>query len=345
MKKKKTKSMLILVLLLLGITIGYAVLSTNLNISGTGTINKPTWDVHWSNINVTSGSVTPVTAATISNDGLTVTYAITLSTPGDYYEFTVDAVNNGSIDAMIESMSNKIYESNGTTERTKPEYLVYKITYNDGTYISNYQKLSANTTEKYKVRVEFDRDVDVGELPSSNETLVFKLRINYIQADSTAIPVRGPYVFTNHISSLTIGNTIPTGATTYQTYEDAIENTYNQNGVCIKHRVNNNTVVDSFMGFYDGISVYFLRGGGATYNSQTNTYNNDSPYYNSNKNFLLNLLGDSNCNTNASCGENCTYTTCNNGTVLYPNGKIAAGWYDYECVIEADGSSYCISYI
>ncbi len=86
MKKKKTKSMLILVLLLLGITIGYAVLSTNLNISGTGTINKPTWDVHWSNINVTSGSVTPVTAATISNDGLTVTYAITLNTSVDSYQ-------------------------------------------------------------------------------------------------------------------------------------------------------------------------------------------------------------------------------------------------------------------
>ena len=67
MNKKKTKSMLIVALLLLAITIGYAVISSNLSINGTSIINKPTWDIHFENIQVKSGSITPSTAAHIVN--------------------------------------------------------------------------------------------------------------------------------------------------------------------------------------------------------------------------------------------------------------------------------------
>lgn len=103
---------LVLFVLLFGISVGYAVLTSNLNIVGSSVINNPTWNVHWSNLNVSSGSIIGsdvATAAHILTGNTEVEYVITLRIPGEYYEFTVDAVNDGSIDAMIGSFSNKVY--------------------------------------------------------------------------------------------------------------------------------------------------------------------------------------------------------------------------------------------
>ena len=134
-KYKKKNIKIVLLLLILCITIGYAALTSNLNIVGTSGIKNATWNVHWSNLAVTTGSVTGTkvtTPAYIKTGNTKVEYSITSSTPGDYYEFTVDAVNEGSIDAMISTISNKTYASNGTTERTLPTYLNYTVTYSDG---------------------------------------------------------------------------------------------------------------------------------------------------------------------------------------------------------------------
>ena len=186
---KKKKVTIILFLLLLGISLGYSLLSSNLNISGTTGLSNNTWNIYWSNLSVTNGSVTGTqvtTPAAIKTGNTEVEYSITLSTPGDFYEFTVDAVNEGSIDAMIESFSNKTYESNGTTEKTLPSYLNYSVTYSDGIALAPKQKLAANTTEKIKVRVEFKRDIEANQLPTEADTIVFKFNVTYAQADNTA---------------------------------------------------------------------------------------------------------------------------------------------------------------
>ena len=186
---KKKNSIILLVLLLLGISLGYSLLSSNLNISGTTGLSNNTWNIHWSNLSVTTGIVTGTqvtTPAAIKTGDTEVEYSITLSTPGDFYEFTVDAVNEGSIDAMIESFSNKTYESNGTTEKTLPTYLNYTVTYSDGIALAPKQKLAANTTEKIKVRVEFKKDIEANQLPTTADAIVFKFNVTYIQADNTA---------------------------------------------------------------------------------------------------------------------------------------------------------------
>ena len=56
MKKKSGKKVVLslLALLLLTITVGYAALSTTLNINGTSKINNATWDVHFKNLTVTN---------------------------------------------------------------------------------------------------------------------------------------------------------------------------------------------------------------------------------------------------------------------------------------------------
>lgn len=107
MSQKKELIILGVIVLFLLFGIGYAYLSCNLTINGTSSINNATWDIHFENISVTSGSVSANTPV-IDTNKTTVTYDVTLTNPGDFYEFTVDVVNEGSIDGMIDSISSKL---------------------------------------------------------------------------------------------------------------------------------------------------------------------------------------------------------------------------------------------
>ena len=104
----KRKFRIILVLLLLGVTLGYAVLGANLTINGNSKLSSSTWNIHFNNVVPKSGSVPIGTgdhgAVITQGDNTEVTYAVTLSKPGDFYEFNVDAVNTGTVDGMIDTM-------------------------------------------------------------------------------------------------------------------------------------------------------------------------------------------------------------------------------------------------
>ena len=112
MRIDKDNIKIILILLVVCLGIGYSYLNTELNINGTANINSANWNVYWNNVQVTEGSVSAPTP-TIDSTKTTVSYSIILNTPGDYYEFTVDAVNGGTIDAMIDTITRlfKIYSN------------------------------------------------------------------------------------------------------------------------------------------------------------------------------------------------------------------------------------------
>ena len=186
-RKKNLYVGLLCFILLLGI--GFAALAANLKIDGTVNVSRTSWDVHFENVSITEGSVTANPAPTSDNTTTTeMAYTINFTKPGDFYEFTVDMVNDGTIDAMVDVVSNKTYSSNGTTEITLPTYLKNTVTYEDGTPILRNQKLDHNTTEKIKVRVEFRQDIQASDLPSSGDTtVVFKFIGDYKQADENAV--------------------------------------------------------------------------------------------------------------------------------------------------------------
>ncbi len=247
--KKRLLTWLTFILLLLGISIGYALISSNLNIGGTSSINNPTWDVHWENVQVTSGSVS-ANRPTIDSNRTTVSYSITLNTPGDYYEFTVDAVNAGTIDAMITSIDSKM---NGTTITNLPAYLEYSVTYSDGTDLQVNQELKHGTTEKYKVRVGYKKDINPSDLPSTDQTLDFDFSIEYEQADDDSEAVdheRMVYTinaggYDNYIKS---GQPIQNGIIQYNSGADAMAANSNR-VVYLKHLINNNKVKESYVEF------------------------------------------------------------------------------------------------
>ena len=209
--KKKNKKMLLL-LLLLAISVGFAALATTLKINGSTNITKQTWDIYWDNAsivpttNLENADITKA-AQTKTGDVTTLEWTVNLNLPGDYYEFTVDAVNNGSIDAMITEIDSKIGNSSIiSTEEGQlvvadpspvPSYINYDVTYADGTEIGLNHLLAKKTNntptrEKYKVRVEYDRDAvensDIAAIPSGGLNLTFTFSVKYGQADNTAVP-------------------------------------------------------------------------------------------------------------------------------------------------------------
>ena len=188
MKNNKKKNIVfVLLLLIVGLSVGYSLLSINLQINGSSKIKGSSWDIHFENVVVNTDSVELSTGdvpATIQSSTTEVSYTVTLNKPGDFYEFTVDAVNAGSVDGMIDSVTSKL---NDAVITTLPAYLDYSVSYSDGVAISPNQLLKAGESETYKVRVEFKKDIENNELPTTAQTLTFHFEVVYVQADNTAV--------------------------------------------------------------------------------------------------------------------------------------------------------------
>ncbi len=298
---------ILLIILILGLGIGYAYINSDININGTAQVNSANWDVHWANIQVTTGSVS-ASSPTISN-GTTVNYSVVLNTPGDYYEFTVDAVNGGTIDAMIDTISSKL---NGATITTLPDYLKYKVTYNDGVPLSENHQLLHNTTETYKVKIEYRTDIEVNQLPATDQTLNLQFTVTYRQATDDSTLVRS-YLYEANKHDVHVGDDMSTIVPYYTTYQDVVNNT--GHNIFVRHLISNNKVVRNEVGFIYNNNAYYLIGDGenCSYNAVTDSYDctTASQYYEQNKQTLQNVFGSSNC----SEGE------------MYDNGPIGYSCY------------------
>lgn len=176
---RRNRNKIIVVLLILLISIGFAFLSSNLSIIGNTLVSKQTWDIHFENPTKVGGNV-DATSLELTNS-TTVDFSVDLFKPKDSYEFSVDVVNNGSIDAMISSIT--------ATELTasQKKLFEYVITYDDGAALKEKQLLTHNSSDKYKVTVRYKDDISSTDLTLNNQTINISITVNYVQADSTAI--------------------------------------------------------------------------------------------------------------------------------------------------------------
>ena len=184
MRSSNKKVYIVLIIVaLIGITIGYAVINTTLNINGKSNISKNTWDVYFDNVIVNAGSVEAVEIPTVSSK-TTVDFEVGLNLPGDYYEFTVDVVNDGTIDAMIESI-----EKFPELSEEQAKYLNYTVTYENGEAITTKQLVKKEEFVRLKVRVELRKDIDPSDLPEVGDVLYLRFTVNYQQADNNGVSV------------------------------------------------------------------------------------------------------------------------------------------------------------
>ena len=176
-KVKRYLSVLVLILLLLGVTVGYSALTQGLNITGISTIKNATWNIHFENVEVTPGSVTDATAPTATGTAtVAMSYAANLENPGDYYEFTFDVKNSGSVDAKLSAVPTLT----GVSE-AQAVYTNYTITHANGDAVEANEVIAAGDKDSFKVRVEFKKNINAEQLPKSTQTLNLNVEMEYIQ--------------------------------------------------------------------------------------------------------------------------------------------------------------------
>ena len=174
---RKKRNIIILVILVLVISIGFALLSSTHFINGVSTIKNSSWDVHFSNLVVSPGSVIPISSAEIENDKLNISYSVTLDQPGDYYEFTVDVVNEGTIDAKLSSLP----EITGVSAE-QDVYTNYSFRHTDNTPIKVGEVIETGASTNFKVRVEYDDSITTdGQLPKTDQQLDLQVKMVYEQ--------------------------------------------------------------------------------------------------------------------------------------------------------------------
>jgi len=341
----KNRKIVFIILLIMIISIGFSVISATLSITGNSTIARNTWDVHFENVQVKSGSVTSPTPV-ISNNDTQVTYNVTLNMPGDYYEFTVDAVNEGTIDAMIQTFSNT-----GLTE-AQEKYLSYSIKYADGIDVANKHLLAHGSTETYKVRVEYRTDLEATDLPGSDQTISLTFSVTYEQADSSAVEVMVSYVVSSN--TMYIGQAIPNGVNVRLTPAEAMADWADIIGTpgetrpfYLKYILSNDLITASYLEFEvtpematanPGMTVgtYSLRGGIDESSETTKTV------YETNKAMLLRAFGSNYCDENNTSEFVCSVS--NLKSIVAYGGYVNVVVRGCYCYVDFDGGveySHC----
>ena len=189
-RKSKKNYILLIIFILFGVSAGYAVINRTLNITGNTEITKNTWDIYFDNVKVKAGSVTSNLPVIDTTTKATVNFNTVLNLPGEYYEFSIDVVNSGTIDAMIESI---IKTPELTTEQEK--YLNYIIEYQNREQITSKQLVEKDSFVRIRVRVEYRKDITEFELPITSQSLNLGFSLNYVQADSIGTSVKDNGVF------------------------------------------------------------------------------------------------------------------------------------------------------
>ena len=181
-RKILTLGLCLILVCVFTLTIAYAALSAVLTISGNARVSAADWDIYLSNPKVTNGSATTIVPSIKTSS--TVEFSTTLNMPGDFYEFVVDVVNAGDIDAMIE---NVVKTPELTADQAK--FLKYEITYQNGESITTKQLLAKETSMPIKVRIEYRKDLVASDLPTGQVVLDLALSLEYTQSDGTASAV------------------------------------------------------------------------------------------------------------------------------------------------------------
>ena len=200
--------------LLFTIGLVYALLQANLQINGTAKIQSATWDIHFANIQVDSGSVpigtgdSPATIDTENNCYLS--FSTTFELPGDYYRFTFDAVNEGGINARIDSVSAVL--SSGGSPVSVPDYLEFYVTTLDGRAVNSGQVIRPGASETYVVYAGFRGEAEM--LPSTDTTYSYSISFNFTQTEKNDM---GENVSEYHQLRFTESSNIDTRSGLYST--------------------------------------------------------------------------------------------------------------------------------
>ena len=215
-KIKSQNIILTLILFLFSLTIGYALLNQNISLNGTTSIPSNSWNIHFvpTTYQEITGSVTGNVSYADNNTKLT--FNNTLSIPGDFYEFTIDVINDGGIDGMLDvTPTLSIVDNKGTDttsddiEYTNTNIITSSVTYFDGLPLSQYEELKVGESIKIKVRVEFRKDINNSNLQNLPLHLTYIFNPTYVQADNNSKRADVAINTSTDCNNNTLSSTVP----------------------------------------------------------------------------------------------------------------------------------------
>ncbi len=179
-KTRKQDLILFFIGLFLFLGIGYAFLTTDLSINGTATMVSNSWNIYFDNLVVQNGSVpigTGDTAASITGP-TTISFAVTLTQPGDYYEFLVDIVNDGTLPGVISSID--------VTPATalNSNIFGYSYTYTNGKVVKVGDIVDPSDSKTTKFRVFYNDDIEEDDLSATDVNQLLTVSITFEQSDT-----------------------------------------------------------------------------------------------------------------------------------------------------------------
>lgn len=185
MNRRKGMQMVVVLVLGLAVTlmsVAYAVQAyvANLEINGVAKVNKAVWNVKFDS-ETYAESTGSVEATTTTIEATSVAYEVTLEKPGDFYEFTIDIVNAGTLNAFLKSV--KV----SALDEAQAKYVQYTVTHNGTVYTADQSDLEVDLAagegvHPVKVRVEYVQPDNAADLPTEEQTtLNLSATFNYEQ--------------------------------------------------------------------------------------------------------------------------------------------------------------------
>ena len=296
---RKRTILFIIILLVMSMGIGYAFLTTTLNIDGTSDIYSASWDVHFENaeeftgdgfdggyfINQSIPNDQILIPATIESNGLSIDFHVRLKEPGERYTFTVDAVNAGTINAEVESINYYLNGTNINDITDPPVFLQFGLGYFDNSNpVSVGDYLKAGSSRKMLFALNYGPIASAEELPSTSQSIDIEIVVTYKQSGQTNYI----YSFSDY-KNYALYSWLPAGMALYDDYLSAI----NASGykAFIRYELYNNALIDVSLGF--------------VYNNQDYYLTSDQSL-SEKKMFLQDLFGNSNCEEVPSYYFRCT---------------------------------------
>jgi len=196
--KKRGVFFVVAIALVAIVGIAYAALTQQLNINGTGTLKGSDWNIHFANVaaaGVPSGSSTATggtAVATLTNTAGIESTLITISggtlaLPGDSIVYTFDIVNDGTIDATLDTLVHDALTFTGTgtnaaaVEAIATQYVTWTLTDSSGAAIAPGSTLAAGTSlAGCKLTLTFDPNAT--STPTNDVTIDGSWTFNYIQS-------------------------------------------------------------------------------------------------------------------------------------------------------------------
>ena len=178
-RNERTRNIILIVLAvcLIGITVAYATLSQNLNISGVANVDKTSWNIHFTNVltpkvegDASGGKAVLNGESTV----ITISEGI-LKAPGDKIVYTFDVINEGDLPAEVELTTTQMESCRAEDNSDVTSYcdkidldLVYSETKEK---VQKNDRLLVGETKTLNLIITYDKDKLLTSLPTTPITL------------------------------------------------------------------------------------------------------------------------------------------------------------------------------